>query len=335
MPREEYAARKISDPSRRGSVLYDVIVLGSGPAGLTAAIYAARARLKTLVITGPMVGGQIALTYQVDNYPGFPEGVTGPDLVGLMREHAERFEAEFVENEATSVDFSSHPLKVYVGDEEYRGSAVIVAMGSVNRKLGLESEDRLMGRGVFVCATCDAVLYEGKRVVVVGGGDSAVQEALDLANFASEVFIVHRSRELSACLCLKNRAAENEKIRFIWNTVVEEILGMSRVEGTRLRDLDTGEERTVQCDGVLIAIGWDPNTRIFKGQLDLDEGGYVLSQTGTDTSVEGVFVGGDVTDSKYRQVVTACGSACKAALDAERYIAELRSKSREEKFFTY
>lgn len=308
-----------------GLDLYDVVVLGSGPAGLTTAIYTARARLKTLVIAGQMVGGQIALTYQVDNYPGFPDGITGPELVDLMRSQAEGFGADFIEKEATAVDFSTRPFKVYTDGEEHQGEAVIIAMGSVNRKLGLEAEERLMGRGVFVCATCDAALYDGKRVVVVGGGDSAVQEALDLARFARDVLIVHRRRNLSACMCLKNRAVENERIRFIWNTVVEDILGDRRVEGVRLRDLETGEERVLDCDGVLIAIGWIPNTSIFKGQLVLDEGGYIVSKTGTDTSVEGVFVAGDILDKKYRQAVTACGSGCRAALDVERYIEELRS----------
>jgi len=288
-------------------------------------MYAARAKLRTLVITGRMVGGQIALTYQVDNYPGFPDGVTGPELAELFRKHAERFGAELVEAEATAVDFSARPLKVYVGEREYQGEAVIVATGSVNRRLGLEAEERLMGRGVFICATCDAALYQGKRVVVVGGGDSAVQEALDLAKFAREVVIVHRRRELSACSCLKSRAVENERIRFIWNTVVEDILGESRVEGARLRDLESGEARVLDCDGVLIAIGWDPNTSLFRGQLDLDERGYIVSRTGVDTSVEGVFVGGNILDRRYRQVVTACGSGCKAALEAERYIDKLRS----------
>lgn len=288
-------------------------------------MYAARAKLRTLVITGRMVGGQIALTYQVDNYPGFPDGVTGPELAELFRKHAERFGAELVEAEATAVDFSARPLKVYVGEREYQGEAVIVATGSVNRRLGLEAEERLMGRGVFICATCDAALYQGKRVVVVGGGDSAVQEALDLAKFAREVVIVHRRRELSACSCLKSRAVENERIRFIWNTVVEDILGESRVEGARLRDLESGEARVLDCDGVLIAIGWEPNTSLFRGQLDLDERGYIVSRTGVDTSVEGVFVGGNILDRRYRQVVTACGSGCKAALEAERYIDKLRS----------
>ncbi|MCW3979755.1 MAG: thioredoxin-disulfide reductase [Candidatus Bathyarchaeota archaeon] len=306
--------------------MHDVIVLGAGPAGLTAAIYTARARLKTLVVTGQMIGGQIAFTYQVDNYPGFPEGVTGPDLVDLMKSQAERFGADFFEGDANSVDFSARPLKVFVGETEYQSNTVIIATGSLNRKLGLESEERLMGRGVFVCATCDAILYEGKRVVVVGGGDSAVQEALDLANFAREVYIVHRRGQLTACMCLKNRADENEKIRFIWNTEVKDILGGDRVEGVRLRNRETGEEWTMECDGVLLAIGWIPNTKIFQGQLDLDDKGYIVS-SGVDTSVEGVYVCGDLNDQRYRQVITACGSGCMAALEAERHIGELRSRS--------
>jgi thioredoxin reductase (NADPH) len=282
--------------------------------------------MKTLVVTGQMIGGQIALTYQVDNYPGFPEGVTGPELVDLMKNQAERFGAEFLEADATAVDFSSRPLRVFVGETEYQGGSVIVATGSLNRKLGLESEERLMGRGVFVCATCDAILYEGKRVVVIGGGDSAVQEAIDLANFAREVFIIHRREQLTACTCLKERANENEKIRFIWNTEVKDILGEDRVEGVRLWNRETGEERTMECDGVLLAIGWIPNTSIFHGQLDLDEKGYIVS-TGVDTSIEGVYVCGDLNDQRYRQVITACGSGCMAALEAERHIGELRSRS--------
>lgn len=306
------------------SAPYDVIVIGGGPAGLTAAMYTARANLRTLVVAGRMVGGQIALTFQVDNYPGFPETITGPELSGRMRRQAEKFEAEFLEDEATAVDFSSTPLNVIVGETVYEAWSVIVATGSSNRKLGLESEERLMGRGVFVCATCDALLYEGKRVVVVGGGDSAVQEALDLAKFAREVVIVHRRERLTACMCLKQRAEENDRIRFLWNTVVQDILGESRVEGVRLKSRETGEKRTLECDGVLLAIGWDPNTSLFRGQLDMDESGYIVSPSGVDTSVKGVFVAGDLNDTKYRQLVTACGSGCMAALEAERYIDELR-----------
>lgn len=306
------------------SAPYDVIVIGGGPAGLTSAMYTARANLRTLVIAGRMVGGQIALTFQVDNYPGFPETITGPELSGRMRRQAEKFKAEFLEDEATAVDFASTPLIVIVGETVYEAWGVIVATGSSNRKLGLESEERLMGRGVFVCATCDALLYEGKRVMVVGGGDSAVQEALDLAKFAREVVIVHRRERLTACMCLKQRAEENERIRFLWNTVVLDILGESRVEGVRLKSRETDEEWTLECDGVLLAIGWDPNTSMFNGQLDTDESGYIVSPSGVDTNVKGVFVAGDLNDTKYRQLVTACGSGCMAALEAERYIEELR-----------
>jgi thioredoxin reductase (NADPH) len=301
-------------------------VIGGGPSGLTASIYTARANLKTLVITGPMLGGQIALTYQVDNYPGFPETITGPELTGLMRAQAERFGAEFLEDSVTSVDFSSTPLKVRVGDDEYEAISVIVATGSLNRKLGLESEERLMGRGVFVCATCDAVLYDGRKVVVVGGGDSAVQEALDLAEFAREVVVVHRREELTACLCLTERAEKNEKIRFVWNTVVQDILGEDRVEGVRLLNTGTGEAWTEDCDGVLLAIGWNPNTSLFQGQLEMDEKGYIVSPGGVETSVEGVFIAGDLNDTRYRQIVTACGSGCMAALEAERYTREKMSE---------
>ena len=301
-------------------------MIGGGPSGLTAAIYSARANLKTLVVTGPMVGGQIALTYQVDNYPGFPETITGPELTGLMRKQAEKFGAEFIEDSVTSVDFSSTPLKVRVGDDEYEAFSVIVATGSLNRKLGLESEERLMGRGVFVCATCDAVLYEGRKVVVVGGGDSAVQEALDLAEFAREVVVVHRREELTACLCLTERAEKNEKIRFVWNTVVQDIMGENRVEGVSLLNTGTGEEWTEDCDGVLLAIGWNPNTSLFEGQLEMDEKGYMVSPGGVETSVEGVFISGDLNDTKYRQIVTACGSGCMAALEVERYIRKKMSE---------
>jgi thioredoxin reductase (NADPH) len=290
-------------------------------------MYTARARLRTLVVTGPMTGGQIALTYQVDNYPGFPEGTSGPELVHLMKEQAERFGANFIEDEATVVDFSSRPFKVLVRGRDYLGESIVIATGSTNKKLGLESEERLVGRGVFVCASCDAAFYEGKRVVVVGGGDSAIQEALDLAKFAREVVVVHRRDEFKACRCLSNRASENDRIRFLTDELVEDILGGDRVEGVRLKDLKTGEEWTMECDGVLIAVGWQPNTSMFRGQIDLDERGYIVTKTGVDTSVPGVYVGGDVLDERYRQVVTACGSGCKAAIEAERYIEGHRERS--------
>jgi len=300
--------------------MYDVVILGAGPSGLTAAIYAARARLRTLVVTGPMVGGQISQTYQVDNYPGFPEGLTGLELSGRFRKQAERFGAEFLEADATGVDFSGRPLNVEVGDRVIEARSVVIATGSVNRKLGVPGEDRLLGHGVFVCATCDAALYEDQRVVVVGGGDSAIQEALDLAKFAGEVTVVHRRGELRTCACLKARAGEDPKIRFALNTVVEEIIGGRRVEAVRLRNSVSGEVTVKETGGVLIAIGWEPNTGILRGQLNLDEGGYVVAD-GVKTSVEGVYVAGDLVDRVYRQVVTSCGSGCMAAIEAERYFA--------------
>ena len=270
-----------------------------------------------------MVGGQIALTFQVDNYPGFPETVTGPELTQRMRQQAENFGAKILEYEATAVDFSARPLKVYVENTLYEARSVVVATGSLNKKLGLESEERLMGRGVFVCATCDAVLYEGKKVVVVGGGDSAAQEAIDLAKFAEEVVVVHRRDKLTACRCLKEKAEKESNIRFVWNTEVTDILGENRVEGIRLRNRETGEEWKEMCDGVLLAIGWIPNTAIFQGQLDLDERGYIVSPNGVDTNIDGVFIAGDINDTKYRQLVTACGSGCMAALEAERYLDKI------------
>jgi len=300
--------------------LYDIIVIGAGPSGLTASIYTSRARFKTLNITGPMVGGQIALTYTVDNFPGFPDGITGPELSDLMKKQAEKFGTEFVDSSVTSVDFFSKPMKVFTDLDEFHARSVIIATGSLNRKLGLESEERLMGRGVFVCATCDALLYQDRTVVVVGGGDSAVQEALDLSKFASKIYVIHRRDELTACKCLSSRAKEDKKISFIWNTEIIDILGERRVEAVKLRNNKTSEEYTLNTDGVLLAIGWLPNTELFKGHVDLDDKGYIISKEDVDTSVEGVFVCGDINDTEYRQVITACGSGCMAAIKAERYL---------------
>jgi thioredoxin reductase (NADPH) len=299
--------------------LHDVIVLGAGPAGLTAAMYAARSKLKTLVIVGPMVGGQIALTYQVDNYPGFPDGLTGPELSDRFKAHAERFGAEFIDAEATRVDFSSSPYRVWVGEKLLETKAIIVATGMTHRRLGVSGEDRLFGRGVFVCATCDTVLYEDRKVIVIGGGDSAVQEAIDLAKFATEVTIVHRRDELRACRCLVDKALSEPKIKFLYSTVVEEIMGEKRVQQVRLRNLKTGTTSVVDSDGVLLAIGWDPNTSIFKGQLNMDELGN-LETFGVKTRKPGVYVAGDLMDRDYRQVVTSCGSGCAAALEAIHWL---------------
>ena len=302
--------------------MYDVIIIGSGPAGLTAAIYTARAKLKTLVVAGVMWGGQLMLTTEVENFPGFKDGILGPDLMDNMRLQAERFGAEILFEDASSVDFSTKPFKVEAGGKTYEGRSVIIATGASPRWLGLESEQRLRGRGVSVCATCDAAFFRDKVTVVVGGGDTAMEEALALSKFARKVKVVHRRDKLRASKILQERAFNDPKIEFIWNSVVQEILGEDRVEGVRLRRTDTGEESEMKCDAVFLAIGHKPNTEIFKGQVELDEKGYVVAYDGTRTSVKGVFVAGDVQDFRYKQAVTAAGSGCKAALDVIKYLDE-------------
>jgi len=299
------------------------VIIGGGPAGLTAGIYAGRAKLKTLVVAGTVPGGQIYLTYQVENYPGFPESITGPDLVDRMVAQVKRFGAEIREEAATRVDFSSKPYVIYVGEERIETRSVIIATGSTNRLLGLESEKRLMGRGVFVCATCDAALYQDLKVVAVGGGDSALQEALDITKFANEVVIVHRNAQFSASRYLVEEVGKNDKITTMMRNTVEEILGDKYVDGIRVKNRDTGEEQVIQTDGVLIAIGWIPNTGLFKGQLELTENSYLVAD-GVLTSKEGIFVAGDLNDTTYRQVVTACSSGCKAAIEAEKYLSSQR-----------
>jgi thioredoxin reductase (NADPH) len=283
-------------------------------------MYTSRAKLKTLLIAGHEPGGQIALTYQVDNYLGFHETITGPELIERFTAHATKFGAELLENEATSVDFTESPYKVYVGEKEYESRAIIISTGSKNKKLGLESEDRLFGKGVFVCATCDAALYQDLTVVVVGGGDSAVQEALDMSKFASLVYLIHRRDNLTACLCLKNRANEEEKIKILYNTEITDILGENVVEAVKIKNNKTGKEEIIETDGVLIAIGWLPNSNIFKGQIDIDKEGYIVAD-GVKTSKPGVFVAGDINDKEYRQVITACGTGCIASLEVERYLS--------------
>ena len=302
----------------------DVIILGSGPAGLTAAIYAARANLKPLVIAGREAGGQLMLTTEVENFPGFPEGILGPDLMERMRRQAERFGAEFVDDDAAGVDFTRRPFRVFTENQTFEAQAVIIATGASAKWLGLESEARLRGRGVSSCATCDGWFFQNQKVVVVGGGDTAMEEALFLTRFASEVVVVHRRDELRASKIMRERALSHPKIRFIWSAVVEEVLGTDSVEGVRLRNVKTGQRWEEPCRGLFVAIGHQPNTAFLKGQVELDERGYVVVRDETRTSVEGVFCAGDVADYRYRQAVTAAAAGCKAAMDAEKYLEALQ-----------
>jgi thioredoxin reductase (NADPH) len=298
----------------------NVIIIGSGPAGLTAAVYAARANLQPLVIEGYASGGQLMTTTEVENYPGFPEGIQGPDLMRLFREQAERFGAELVTADVTRVDFSSRPFGVWVGDEEYRAASVIISTGAAARWLGLEGETRLRGFGVSSCATCDGFFFKGKEMVVVGGGDTAMEEALLLARIASHVTIVHRRDTFRASKIMADRVMAADNISVRWNAVVEDVLGDERVEAVRVRDVVTGETEDIPAVAMFVAIGHDPNTALFRDQIDLDAEGYVLTDGGTRTSVDGVFASGDVQDRTYRQAVTAAGSGCMAAMDAERWL---------------
>jgi len=306
------------------SEIRDVIIIGGGPAGYTAALYAARANLHPLVLEGFAYGGQLMITSDVENYPGFEGGILGPELMATMRKQAERFGAELVSDDVSGVDFSSTPLKVYVGDEEHLARSVIVATGATARQIGIASEQQLQGMGVSYCAVCDAAFFRDKKVIVVGGGDSAMEEASFLAKFASDVTLVHRREEFRASRIMIDYARSKDNVEFVTNAVVEEVLGTGegRVTGVRLRDTVTGEDRQLPADGVFVAIGHDPTTALFQGVLDMDEAGYLVTKQGsTATNIEGVFAAGDVVDHVYRQAVTAAGMGCMAALDAERWLA--------------
>jgi len=299
--------------------VHDLIIIGGGPAGLTAAIYAARANLKPLVIEGFGAGGQLMLTTDVENYPGFPEGIQGPELMQMFRGQAERFGAITIQADVERVDLSERPFGVWVDDEEYRAKAVIIATGASARWLGLDSERRLRGYGVSTCATCDGFFFRDKPMVVVGGGDSAMEEALFLARMASKVTIVHRRDQFRASAIMADRALANEKVAVRWNAAVEEAVGDEKVEAVRVRDTVTGELEDIPAAAMFVAIGHDPNTALFKGQVELDDAGYVVTD-GTRTSVDGVFAAGDVQDVIYRQAITAAASGCMAAMDAERWL---------------
>jgi thioredoxin reductase (NADPH) len=310
----------------------DVIIVGSGPAGLTAAIYTARANLTPLVIegepssTGDQPGGQLMLTTDVENYPGFVEGVMGPELMVQFREQAARFGAEYITSKVSRVDFSTRPFRVWAPDPtthqelEYRARSVIVSTGARALMLGLEAEARLIGYGLSTCATCDGFFFRGQRIGVVGGGDSALEEAIFLTKFAESVTVIHRRKELRASKIMQDRAFKNPKIRFLWDSVVVHLEGDTKLEGVRVRNVQTEEESTLAVTGLFVAIGHVPNTDLFAGQLAMDENGYLLTHDGSKTSVEGVFACGDVQDHVYRQAVTAAGSGCMAAIDAERWL---------------
>jgi thioredoxin reductase (NADPH) len=300
--------------------MYDVIILGAGPAGLTASIYTSRAGLKTLLFTGPMWGGQLMLTREVENFPGFDKGILGPTLMEQIRKQAERFGSELVYENASATDFTSKPFKITAGNRIYQTKTVIIATGASAKWLNLESETRLRGRGVSVCATCDAPFFRNKKVIVVGGGDTAMEEALFLSKVVAEVKVIHRRDKLRACKVLQDNVFANPKISFIWNSTVTEVLGRDRVEGVKLRNVVSAQESIHSCDAVFLAIGYTPNTEVFNGQIELDDNGYIKKRNETRTNIDGVFVAGDVADFRYRQAIAAAGSGCKAALDAEKYL---------------
>ena len=306
---------------------HQVIIIGSGPAGLTAAIYSARANLAPLVIEGEpsstsdQPGGQLMLTTEVENFPGFPDGIMGPELMLQCRQQASRFGTQFLTAKVTAIDFSERPFRVWVRDDMYTTDAVIVSTGAQSLMLGLESESRLLGHGVSTCATCDGFFFRGHEIAVVGGGDSAIEEATFLTKFATKVLLLVRRDELRASKIMQQRALNNPKIEIVWNTVVDELLGTGKLEGAVVRNVVTGEVRTLPVTGLFVAIGHRPNTDLFKGVLQMDDNGYLITQSGsTYTDVEGVFACGDVQDHTYRQAVTAAGSGCMAAIDAERWL---------------
>jgi thioredoxin reductase (NADPH) len=305
------------------SQVENVIIIGSGPAGLTAAIYASRALLNPLMIEGEEVGGQLMTTTDVENYPGFPEGIMGPALMEQTKKQAERFGTRFISKNVTRVDFSQRPFKVWVGEDLYQANGIIISTGASAKYLGLESERKLLGRGVSACATCDGAFFRDQKVIVVGGGDTAMEEATFLTRFASEVIIVHRRDEFRASKIMADKALNHPKIKVMWNSALEEVLGDKVVEGAKIKNLQTGQVDEIKVDGVFIAIGHKPNTDLFKGQLEMNDVGYLTTQAhSTWTSVEGVFAAGDVADDKYRQAITAAGTGCMAAIDCERWLEE-------------
>jgi thioredoxin reductase (NADPH) len=305
----------------------NVIIIGSGPAGLTAGLYTARANLEPLVFTGNEIGGQVSITNEVENYPGFPDGLTGPEMVERFKKQAEHFGARVEYAEITEVDFDGQPFRVKSYDNEYQAKAIIITTGASPRKLGVPGEVELTGRGVSYCATCDGFFFRDKEVVVVGGGDSALEEGIFLTKFASRVRIVHRRDELRAGFALQERAKRNEKIEFVWDTVVTEIKGNTAVESVQVKNVKTDEVATLETEGVFIYVGHYPNSQLFQGKLEMDTHGYLITDRLTRTSVPGVFAAGEIADPVFRQVVTSAGEGCKAAIQVERYLAELEDRA--------
>ena len=313
---------KTPDFPKKGKTSYDVIIIGAGPAGYTAGIYCSRARHDTLIISGLLPGGQLMNTTDVENYPGFDQGIMGPDLMLTMRTQAERMHTTIIDDVVVNVDFRSKPFKVLTGSEEYEAKAVIVCTGATPRKIGIEGEQTFSGKGVSYCATCDGAFFRNQDIAVVGGGDSCMEEATFLTKFASKVHIIHRRDTFRASKIMQERALNNEKIQVHWNNTIEDIKGDQKVQQVILKDTKTGETKTLDMGGVFVAIGHEPNTELFKNQLEMDENGYVILKENTETSVKGVFTAGDVHDHRYRQAVTAAGFGCMAAIDVDKYLTE-------------
>jgi thioredoxin reductase (NADPH) len=303
---------------------YEVIIIGSGPAGYTAGVYTSRAKLNTLLISGSLPGGQLMTTSEVENYPGFPNGIFGPELMMNMRQQAERFGAKLLDDEVVEVDFKKRPFGIRTHGQEFRSESVVICTGASPRKLGLRAEQEFAGKGISYCATCDGPFFKGEDIAVVGGGDTAIEEATFLTKFGRSVKIIHRKDFLRASKILQEKAFENPKIDFVWDNVVSDISGNKKINSISVRNLKTGEERKIPVGGLFVAIGHEPNTSIFKGQLELDDRGYIVLTKNTRTSVEGVFAAGDVHDYRYRQAITAGGFGCMAALDVEKWLVEIR-----------
>jgi thioredoxin reductase (NADPH) len=313
---------KTPDFPKKTKTSYDVIIIGAGPAGYTAGIYCSRARRDTLLISGLLPGGQLMNTTDVENYPGFDEGIMGPDLMITMRKQAERMNTTIMDDVVVNVDFRAKPFKVLTGSEEYEAKAVIVCTGATPRKIGIEGEQTFSGKGVSYCATCDGAFFRNQDIAVVGGGDSCMEEATFLTKFASKVHIIHRRDTFRASKIMQERALSNEKIEVHWNSAVEDIKGDQKVQQIILKDTKTGENKTLEMGGVFVAIGHEPNTELFKNQLEMDENGYIIQKDNTETSVKGVFTAGDVHDHRYRQAVTAAGFGCMSAIDVDKYLSE-------------